>query len=426
MISLFMFLFLLALFLINVPISFALGIAGLFALVLIGDIPLVVLPQRMFTGTDSFSLLAIPFFLLAGSLMERGGISERIIGFSSALVGHITGGLGLISVLGSMFFAGISGSAAADTAAMGKITIPEMIKRGYSKSYATAIQATAGAIGIIIPPSIVMILYSVISGASVGQLFMGGIIPGILIGFSLMLTGYIIAKRRNYPTEQKADFKSIGRSFLESFPALLMPVIILCGILFGIFTATESAVAAVVYGLIIGFFVYKQIKLKDLPHIIYDVALTSGMIMFLVANANVFAWVFTSQQVPLKVAALLSGLTDDPFIILLLIIVVLLFAGTFLDTSAALIILTPVFIPIVKAAGIDLVHFGLITTIALAIGMATPPVGLNLFITAGIAKIGLTEASKGLLPFLAAMIIMLVLIALFPVLVTFLPSLIYN
>jgi C4-dicarboxylate transporter DctM subunit len=421
-----MFLLLLVLFLINVPIALALGMAGLFALVLIGNIPLLVLPQRMFTGTDSFSLLAIPFFLLAGSLMERGGISERIIGFSSTLVGHITGGLGLISVLGSMFFAGISGSAAADTAAMGKITIPEMIKRGYAKSYATAIQATAGAIGIIIPPSIVMILYSVISGASVGQLFVGGIIPGTLIGFALMFTGYLIAKRRNYPTEPRAGIGKMGRSFLESLPALFMPVMILCGILFGVFTATESAVAAVVYGLIVGFFIYKQLKLQDLPHIIYDVALNSAMIMFLVANANVFAWVFTSQQVPLKVAELLSAFTDVPFILLLLIIVVLLIVGTFLDTSAALIILTPVFLPIVKAAGVDLVHFGLIMTIGLAIGMATPPVGLNLFITSGIAKVGLTEASKGLIPFLVAMILTLMLIALIPELVTFLPSLLYK
>lgn len=413
---------LLILFTIHVPIAFALGIASTITLLLVHQIPLVVIPQRMFTGTDSFTLIAIPFFILAGSIMERGGISEKLIDFAYTLVGHIKGGLGLITVVGSMFFAGISGSAAADTAAIGKITIPAMIKRGFSKSYATGIQATAGAIGIIIPPSIVMILFSIVSGASVGQLFLGGVIPGILIGLSLMVTGYIVARKRGYPTEVKSTLTDVFRHFSSSFPALLMPVIILGGILLGIVTPTESAVVAVIYGLLLGFFGYKKLKVSDLPGIFYESAMTSAMIMFLVANANIFAWVITSQRMPQDLASFLGDISTHSTIVLLIIVFIFLVAGTFLDTSAALIIITPVLIPIAQVAGVDMIHLGLITVIALAIGMATPPVGLNLFISAGIANVGLVEASKGLIPFLLAMIITLILIVLFPAIVLFLPQ----
>lgn len=423
MISILMILILLILFVIHVPIAFALGIASTVTLLIVHDVSLIVIPQRMFTGTDSFTLIAIPFFILAGSIMERGGISEKLIDFAYALVGHIKGGLGLITVVGSMFFAGISGSAAADTAAMGKITIPEMIRRGFSKSYATGIQATAGAIGIIIPPSIVMILFSIVSGASVGKLFLGGVIPGILIGLALMIAAYIIAKKRDYPTEEKTSFVNVIKTFLSSFPALLMPVIIIGGIMLGIVTPTESAVVAVIYGLLLGFFYYKKLKVSDLPGIFYDAALTSSMIMFLVANANVFAWVITSQRLPQDLATFLGNISTNSTIVLLIIVVIFLIAGTFLDTSAALIIITPVLIPIAQIAGIDMIHLGLITVIALAIGMATPPVGLNLFLSAGIARVGLVEASKGLVPFLLAMIIALIILVLFPSLVLFLPNL---
>lgn len=422
MISVLMIAVLLILFVIHVPIAFALGIASLLVLFLVDEIPLLVLPQRMFTGTDSFTLISIPFFLLAGSLMEKGGVSEKLIQFAQSLVGHIKGGIGMISVISSMFFAGISGSAIADTAAIGRITIPAMIQRGYHKSYATAIQASAGALGIIIPPSIVMILFSVVSGASVGQLFLGGVVPGILIGLVLMIIGYIIALKRNYPTEERSDVRSVMANLLHSFPALLMPVIILGGIMLGVVTPTESAVVAVVYGLLLGFFVYKQLKPSDLPQILYEVVLTSAMIMFIVANASIFAWVITSQQFPQDLGALLSNVSTDPLFILLIFIAVFLVVGTFLDTSAALIIITPVLIPIAQAANIDMVHFGVITVMTLAIGLATPPVGLNLFVASGIANSGIVEASKGLLPFLIGMIAIVILLALFPSLVTFLPS----
>lgn len=411
------------LFAINVPIAFALGTASLIVLLLVEEIPLLVLAQRMFTGTDSFVLISIPFFLLAGAIMERGGVSERLIEFAQSLFGHIRGALGSISVASCMFFAGISGSAVADTAAVGRITIPAMIKRGYHTSYATSITATAGAIGIIIPPSIFMILFSVVSGASVGQLFLGGIIPGVLIGLVLMIIGYVIAVKRNYPTEQRTSIKVIFKNFVYSFPALLMPVIILSGILFGVVTATESAVVAVVYGLLLGFFVYKKLKLSDLPAILYETVLTSAMIMFIVANASVFAWVLTSQGFSQNLASILAGISTDPVVVMLIFMVVFLIAGTFLDTSAALIIITPVLIPIAQMANIDMVHFGVLTIIALAIGLATPPVGLNLFVTMGIAKVDIFEVLRGIWPFLLGMIAILILIVFFPSLVTYLPSL---
>jgi len=426
MISITMIITLLILFVINVPIAFALGITSLIVLLILNDIPLILIPQRMFTGTDSFTLIAIPFFILAGTIMEKGGISEKIIEFAYALVGHIKGGLGHITVVGSMFFAGISGSAVADTAALGRITIPEMIKRGFSKSFATGIQSTAGAIGIIIPPSIIMILFGIVSDASVGQLFLGGVIPGVLIGLALMVAVYIIAKKRDYPTEERSSFRNVVKSFWSSFPALLLPVIILGGIMLGIVTPTESAVVAVLYGLLLGFFYYKKLKLTDLPEVFYDSAKVSAMVMFLVANASVFAWVLTSQRLPQELAEWIGSLSTNPTIVLFLIAAIFLIVGTFLDTSAALIIVTPVLIPIAQVAGIDMVHLGVISVIALAIGLATPPVGLNLFVSAGIANVGLAEASKGLVPFLLAMVIALALLILFPGLVLFLPNLLMN
>src|SRR5699024_11057264 len=422
MISITMIITLLILFVINVPIAFALGITSLIVLLILNDIPLILIPQRMFTGTDSFTLIAISFFILAGTIMEKGGISEKIIEFAYALVGHIKGGLGHITVVGSMFFAGISGSAVADTAALGRITIPEMIKRGFSKSFATGIQSTAGAIGIIIPPSIIMILFGTVSDASVGQLFLGGVIPGVLIGLALMVAVYIIAKKRDYPTEERSSFRNVVKSFWSSFPALLLPVIILGGIMLGIVTPTESAVVAVLYGLLLGFFYYKKLKLTDLPEVFYDSAKVSAMVMFLVANASVFAWVLTSQRLPQELAEWIGSLSTNPTIVLFLIAAIFLIVGTFLDTSAALIIVTPVLIPIAQVAGIDMVHLGVISVIALAIGLATPPVGLNLFVSAGIANVGLAEASKGLVPFLLAMVIALALLILFPGLVLFLPN----
>lgn len=410
-----------ALFILNVPIAWALGIVSLVTLLAFTDIPLLVVPQRMFTGTDSFTLIAIPFFLLAGALMERSGISDKLIALAQGVVGHIRGGLGGISVGSSMLFSSVSGSGVATTSAIGRITIPAMMERGYHASYATCIQASAGAMGVIIPPSIVMILYSVITGASVADLFLGGILPGVLIGGLLMVAGYLVARRRGYSTEARMPVGSLVRTLITSVPALLMPVIILGGILLGIVTPTEAAVLAVVYAFVVGI-LSRRLRLNDLPDVLFDVALTSSMIMLLVANASAFAWVVTSQQLPQQLSSFLGSVSTNPLFIIAVCVLLLLVAGMFLDTTAALIILIPVMFPIVNVVGIDPVHFGVVAVVALAIGLATPPVGLNLFVAAGIAKIDILQAASGLIPFLISMLVALILLILFPQLSTWLPA----
>lgn len=413
---------LLVLFVINVPIAWALGIASLLTLVLFANIPLEVVPQRMFTGTDSFTLIAIPFFLLAGELMEKAGISDRLIGLARAGVGHIRGGLGNVAVGSSMMFSAVSGSGIAATAAMGKINIPAMVRRGYDPGFAVSIQATAGAMGIIIPPSIVMILYSVISGDSVSDLFIGGIIPGAMMGAALMVTGYVLSRRRGYPTEARVPAAQLPLRILQAVPALLMPVIILAGILLGVVTATESAVVAVVYAVLVGV-VNRQLTWRGLADALHNTAQATAMIMLIVANASVFAWVVTSEGLPQMMARQLSGLASSPLLVLGVCGLILLVAGMFLDTSAALIILIPVMLPLVQQAGIDTVHFGVAAVVALAIGLATPPVGLNLFVAAGIADIDIVDASRLVLPFVLALIGVLALLFLFPQLILWLPAL---
>ena len=413
---------LLLLFMINVPIAWALGISSLLTLVMFADVPLVVVAQRMFTGTDSFTLIAIPFFLLAGELMEKAGISDRLIGLAQALVGHLRGGLGNVSIGGSMMFSAVSGSGIAATAAMGKITIPAMVKRGYDPAFAVSVQATAGAMGIIIPPSIVMILYSVIAGASVSDMFIGGIIPGVMMGLALMVTGYVISRRRGYPTEPRVPVAQLPLRFLKAVPALLMPVIILAGILLGVVTATESAVLAVGYAVVIGV-INRKLTWKRVFDALRSTAMSTAMIMLIVANAGVFAWVVTSEGLPRMLAQQLAGIADNPILVLLVCGAILLIAGMFLDTSAALIILIPVMMPLVMLSGIDPVHFGVAAVVALAIGLATPPVGLNLFVAAGIARIDMARAVRMLLPFVSALIAVLALLLFFPQLVLWLPSL---
>lgn len=412
---------LLALFAIGIPIAWSLGLASLVTLVAFTEVPLTVVPQRLFTGTDSFTLIAIPFFLLAGALMEEAGISERLIELAEAFVGHIRGGLGSVSVGGSMLFSAVSGSGIATTAAMGKIMIPSMLRRGYGADYAVSIQAASGAMGIIIPPSIVMIIYSVISGASVASLFVGGVIPGILMALALLITGYIFAVRRKYPVENRVKVSAILGRFLRAVPALLMPIIIIGGILTSVVTATESAVLAVVYTLGYGV-VARRLNLKRVFKTLYDTAISTGMIMLIVATASLFAWVITAEGLPQALARLLSGVAEEPWLILTILVIILFFAGMFLDTSAALIVLIPVMLPIVQAAGIDLVHFGVVAILTLAVGLATPPVGLNLFVAADIAKIDVLAATRTMVPFIIALMLVVAAIAFIPSLVLWLPS----
>ncbi|HKJ66171.1 MAG TPA: TRAP transporter large permease [Desulfopila sp.] len=419
----FLFLSLVVCFIIGVPIAFSIGVASVATLEFASNLPLTLAAQRLFTGTDSFPLMAIPFFMLAGELMEAGGISRRLFDFAHAIVGFVVGGLAMVAVVAAMFFAGISGAAAADTAAVGAVSIPAMIRKGYDKGFAAAVQAAGGSIGVIIPPSIPMIIYGVVGGVSIGKLFLGGFIPGALIGGSLIVVSYFLAKRAGYARDTFQGFKAILTTFIGAFWALLMPLIILGGILGGIFTPTEAAVVAAVYGALVGFVIYRELKLLDLPRIFAKAAISTSTVMLLIATANIFGWILTAERVPQNVASYLVSLTSSPVILYSLILICLLAVGTFMETSASLIILTPVFLPVIVQFGIDPVHFGVVMVTALAIGMLTPPLGICLFISCNIANIQLSEIIRYIMPFLLVMIGVLVLMTYVPEIVMFIPDL---
>jgi len=419
----FLFLSLIVCFIIGIPIAFSIGVASVATLEFASNLPLTLAAQRLFTGTDSFPLMAIPFFMLAGELMEAGGISRRLFDFAHAIVGFVVGGLAMVAVVAAMFFAGISGAAAADTAAVGAVSIPAMIRKGYDKGFAAAVQAAGGSIGVIIPPSIPMIIYGVVGGVSIGKLFLGGFIPGALIGGSLIVVSYFLAKRAGYARDTFQGFKAIVTTFVGAFWALLMPLIILGGILGGIFTPTEAAVVAAVYGALVGFIIYRELKLRDLPRIFAKAAISTSTVMLLIATANIFGWILTAERVPQNVAAYLVSLTSSPLILYSLILICLLAVGTFMETSASLIILTPVFLPVIVQFGIDPVHFGVVMVTALAIGMLTPPLGICLFISCNIANIQLSEIIRYIMPFLLVMIGVLVLMTYVPEIVMFIPDL---
>lgn len=409
------------LMLINVPIAFSLFISSMIALIYAG-IPIVAVIQRATTAADSFVLLAIPFFMLAGNLMSGGGISQKIINFAASGVGFIRGGLGHVNIITSMVFAGISGAAVADATAVGSIMIPSMIKDGYHKNFATATTATASVIGVIIPPSIPFVLYGVITGVSIGKLFLGGMIPGILIGFTLMVITYFISKKNNYGTKKKFCLKELWSTFRVGFFALITPLIIIGGIVTGVVTPTEAAVVGTLYALVVGFTVYKQLTFKKLPEIFYESAITTAIVMFMVAGAYLYGWIITNAQVPQKVVALVTSITTNPSLILLMFVVVFLIAGMFLDMGAAIILLVPVLFPVCQMVGIDLLHFGIVTVVALAIGLVTPPVGACLFIACEISKTTLLEGAKASIPFFVGIFLILMLIIFVPSVATYIPN----
>lgn len=407
-------------FLIGVPIAVALGMSASAIFFMEGNVSLIAVMQRMFNSVDSFPLLAIPFFILAGKLMESGGISRRLIHFANVIFGRVKGGLAIVSIVACSFFAAISGSAAATTAAVGALLIPEMIKRGYEKDFSTAVQAAGGTIGIMIPPSVPMILYGVVAGVSIGDLFIAGIIPGIFIAVSLMILVYIISIKRGYGGGERFSLKDFGKAFADAILALLMPVIILGGIYGGIFTPTEAAVVAVVYGLIVGLIIYREIKWKDLSGIFTSSVITSAVILFIIAGASVFGYYLTRERVPREMAEFMLGITDNWIVVLLIINLLLLIVGTFLETSAAIIILTPILVPIAEALGIDLVHFGVIMIVNLAIGFITPPVGVNLFVAANIAGTKFEKLVRAVVPFIIIMIVDVLILSFIPELSLFL------
>lgn len=412
--ALVLFILLMALFLINVPIAVALGLASTLVFFIDGNVSLIVIIQRMFNSVDSFPLMAIPFFILAGKLMESGGISRRLIHLANVIFGRIKGGLGIVSIVACAFFAAISGSAAATTAAVGALMIPAMVNKGYDKSFATAIQAAGGTIGIMIPPSVPLVLYGVAAGVSVSELFIAGIVPGLFVMVSLILLVYLISLKEGYGGGEKFGFKDFFKAFLDAFLALMMPVIILGGIYGGIFTPTEAAVVAVVYGLIVGVFIYREIKLADLSKIFSSSVVVTAVIMFIIAGASVFGYYLTRQRIPAELTELMLSVTDNWIIALLIINLLLLICGVFLETSAAIIILTPILVPIASALGIDLVHFGIIMIVNLGIGFITPPVGVNLFVAANIAGTKFESLLKAIVPFVLIMIVDVLIISFIP------------
>ena len=416
-------LLLFVLFLVGIPICFSLGLVSIVGMVQ-GATPMIVVIQRLFTGADSTALIAIPLFILAGGLMVQGGISNRIVSFADALIGHFPSGLALVSILACMFFAAITGSAIAATAAIGGIMIPIMREKNYEDTFSAPLIACGGSIGPIIPPSIPLLLYGTMANVSVGKLFIGGFIPGIIMGVGLMIYSYIVGKKRHYVgREKKASREEILRTGKDALLALIMPIIIIGGILSGIFTATESGGSACAYAIVMGGLVYRELKLKNMFALLVDCAKSTGQVLVVVACASLFTWVITVAQVPQTVSALLSDSIHSRVLLLLIINIILLIAGTFIDTTSALVIFTPLFLPLVQAMGIDLIHFGLVMAVNLTIGMCTPPLGVCLFVSGSIAKVSLKEQMRDLLPMLGVLLIVLLIITYIPQTVTFLPEL---
>ena len=404
--------------------SIGVGLALSSAIVLyaIIDMPLIVVVQRMFTSVDSFSFMAVPFFMLAGAFMSAGGVTKRIVDFSMALVGALAGGLALVVAVAGMFFAALSGSSAATTAAIGSAMIDEMEKRGYPRSFAAAVVASGGTVGIVIPPSITMVVYGSIANTSIADLFLGGFAPGILMGLSMCLVSWIIAKKQGYKGEGQFSIMRALRSFRECFWALMMPVIILGGIYGGIFTPTEAAAVAAVYGALVGFFVYKELTFKDIPKTLLSAAYNTTMIMFVVGAANVFGWILTNAQVPHALAQNFTHLTNSPIVFLMLVNVLLLFIGTLINASAAVVILTPILLPVALSMGIDPMFFGVLMVVNLAIGCITPPVGLDLFIVSSIMGISIDKVTAKVMPYLLILLVDLVILTYIPSIITFLPN----
>ncbi len=407
----------------RVPVTFALVVAAVLSAIYY-EVPLLVIVQKMVKGIESPSLMAIPFFILAGEIMGAGGISRRLIEFSNVLVGRVRGGLAQVNVLSSMFFGGISGSAVADTSSIGAMLIPMMKKNGYDDDYSVAVTVTSSCQGVIIPPSHNMIIYSLAAGGlSVGKLFLGGLVPGVILGLALMIVSYIIAVKRGYPKGEKVSFKEGIKISANAFFGLLTAVIIIGGVLSGVFTATESAAIACVYAFFITFFVYREIPLKAMNKILYNSLKTLALVLSLIAAAKSFGHMLALLQVPALATRALLAVTDNRVLLLLLITVLVLLLGCIMDMAPLILILTPILLPVVTSLGMDPIQFGVVLILNLAIGLCTPPVGGALFVGCAIGKVSIEKMTKALLPFYAMMVIVLLLITFIPQIVMFVPNL---
>lgn len=409
----------------GVPISFSIGISTIVTgfFILPWNIVLLTTGQKMATGLDSFSLLAIPFFILAGSLMNSGGIAIRLINFSQVLVGRIPGSLGHVNVLANMMFGSISGSAVAAAAAVGGTMSPIQKKAGYDPAYSAAINVTSCISGLLIPPSNVMIVYALTAGGmSVATLFMAGYLPGALMGLSIMVMNFILAKKRGYPVSDKITFSIFMKYTLDAVPSILMVIVVIGGILGGIFTATEASAIAVVYTFVLSVIIYREIKLRDLPKIILDAVVTTSIVLFLVSVSVAMSWIMTSADIPFMINELLTSISDNLYVILLIINVILLVIGVFMDMTPAVLIFTPIFLPIVTDLGMDPIHFGIMMIFNLCIGLCTPPVGSALFVGCSVAGVRLQDIIKPMLPFFIVLLITLLAVTYIPQISLFLPN----
>lgn len=410
-------------FALGIPIAVALGLATAATVGVSGTFGLEVVPQQIFNSLNSFPLMAIPFFILAGFLMQVGGISERLIAFATSLVGHMTGGLAVVAIITSMFFGAISGSGAATTAAIGAIMIPAMIARWYADRFAAANQAASGALGIIIPPSIPLILYGIAAQVSVGDMFLAGIIPGMFVCLSLVVAAYVISKRHGYVGAERTDFLGILRSFRGALLALLMPVIVLGGIYGGVFTPTEAAVVAVAYSMFVSVVIYREIRLRDLPRIFVNSSVTTSIVMIVIGTAGLFGFLINRLGVPSDIAAAFQAANMNAIVFLLVVNVLLLLTGMFIEAAAAILILVPILLPVATSLGIDPVHFGIIMVVNLAIGLVTPPVGINLFVAAQISKMKVSVISRAIIPFVMIVFVDVLVLSFVPMMSTWLPEL---
>lgn len=419
-----LFITLIILLIAGLPIAFVLGGASLLAL-MADHSTLTIIIQRMFSGSGSFTLLAIPFFVLAGNLMSSGGISRRLINLANSFLGHIPGGLAMVAVVTCAFFGAISGSSAATAAAVGSIVIPEMLNHKYDRNFSAATIASSAEVGVIIPPSIGLIQYGVAASQSIGDLFIAGMLPGIFISLSLMAVAHYLAKRQGFTPSPKASWRERGKAFKDAIFALLMPVIILGGIYGGIFTPTEAAVVSVFYGLFVGLFIYKEIKISDLKQILVNSVMTMATVLLIMSTSTIFGWILARNEIPQALAAFFLAITSSKYVFLILVNLLLLVVGMFCEAGAAMVILAPLLAPIASRLGVDLIHFGIIMMTNLAIGMMTPPVGVNLYVVCDIAKVKIEGMMKYLLQFFITLIIDLMIITYIPQLSLLLGELIH-
>jgi len=416
---------LLGLIMVGLPIAVSMGLTAVIFFLILGELDtLSMIPARMYSSTTGFPLLAIPFFILVGQLMNTGGMTQRIFRLAQNMVGHIKGGLGHVNVVNSMIFAGMSGAAVADAAGIGMVEMEAMTRAGFSRRFSAAVTAASSTIGPIIPPSIPFVIFGSLTGTSVGRLFLGGFIPGFIMGIAMMITVYVISDRRGYPRERRATFQELVKSALSSWSALVTPIIIIGGILVGIFTPTEASVVAVIYALIVTLVIYKEITIEDLPRIIWESLEHTVRVLFIISAAGIFGWLLIHQRVPEAVIKGLMALTHNPWMILLILNIILLVLGCFMEGISIMILTIPIFMPLVSKIGIDPVHFGVVMTLNLMIGLLTPPVGMVLYAVASVGKVPIWELASELKWYIVALMISLALITFIPGLVTWVPNLV--